>query len=49
MKHKKISYIDIQIKANKSSWTFNPSTKVIRDKKKEKIRKEVYKDRLNEC
>lgn len=45
---KKVSYLDIQIKANKSSWTFNPSTKIIRDKKKEKLRKEVYRDNLKE-
>ena len=45
---KKVSYLDIQIKANKSSWTFNPSTKIIRDKKKEKLRKEMYRDNLNE-
>ena len=45
---KKVSYLDIQIKANKSSWTFNPSTKTIRDKKKEKLRKEMYRDNLNE-
>ena len=45
---KKVSYLDIQIKANKSSWTFNPSTKIIRDKKKEKLRKAVYRDNLKE-
>lgn len=45
---KKTSYLDIQIRANKSSWTFNPSTKIIKDKKKDIKRKETTRDKLNE-
>ena len=42
------NFLDIQIKSTKGSWGFNPSTVVIRDKKKIKKEKEIAKDRLGE-
>lgn len=37
---------EVQIKASKGRWTFNPVSRVIPDKKKSKIEKEKFKSEM---
>ena len=35
-----------KVKMSKSTWTFNPTTRIIPDKKKDKKSKEKYKEEI---